>query len=58
MPSTFFAACSEASGASIVQVKYYLKASVKNMALGFEGENQTTPRQGAHFFTNTVLQKS
>ena len=31
---------------------YYRNTSVKNMAFG--RENQTTPWQGVHFFTNTV----
>ena len=55
-PSTFFAACSEASGGFICASKVLLKSQCKKMAL--EGENQTTPWQGVHFFTHTVLQKS
>ena len=43
-------------GASIVQVKYYLKASVQNMTFGRGKSNHTLAR--CIFFTNTVLQKS
>ena len=56
-PSTFFAACSEASGGFNCVSKVLLKSQCKKI-WHLEGENQTTPWQGVHFFTNTVLQKS
>ena len=43
------------NGASIVQLNYHIKASVKLVT--FDRENQIIPWQGVYFFTNTVLQK-
>ena len=56
--STFFAACSEASGGFNCVSKVLLTSQCKKYAWCLEGENQTTPLQGVHVFTNTVLQKS
>ena len=42
------------NGASIVELNYHIKASVKLVT--FDRENQIIPWQGVYFFTNTVLQ--
>ena len=57
-PSTLFAACSEASGGFNCVSKVLLKSQCKKYIWHLEAENQTTPWQGVHFFSNTVLQKS
>ena len=51
-----FSCCFQAYWAIIVQLIYYIKASVTLWHL--VGENQIIPWQGVYFFTNTVLQKS
>ena len=55
-PSTFFAACSEASGGFNCVSKVLLKSQRKSMAFGRGKSNHTLAR--CAFFTNTVLQKS
>ena len=52
----FFHVFLSLNGVFIVQLIYYIKASVK--LIEFVRENQIIPWQGVYFFTNTVLQKS
>ena len=50
----FFHVFLSLNGVFIVQLIYYIKASVKLRE--FVRENQIIPWQGVYFFTNTVLQ--
>ena len=42
------------NGASIVELNYHIKASVKLVTVTFVRENQIIPWQGVYFFTNGV----